>query len=402
MIFRAISARTAVSRTQLAEQTGLSNQSVGRVVRDLLDAGLIEETEIDRAGGPGAPPVGLHIRADGAYALGFGLERDYLSGVVLDLEHTVRWQSSRRIAKSETAAATLHRLEEDVRELLARPEWSDKHSRLYGLGLAAPGPIDIATGTILGPPNFPGWQHVDVVEELSRAALHVPVLIDNAATAAAIGIAWRLPHDHGPYLYCYWGLGIGGGLLHGDNVYRGMTGNAIEIGHVVVQPSGRPCACGGTGCLETEASAIALMRDVAIYGNFRNLREVVAASRNRPEIAALLRNAAEKLAVALVSVINIVDVDQVIMGGEHFREVEEVFLPVILDRIEHSVFRRRTAKTTVTVSDAGEVVNAIGAAALIFHSLLPRDALRRNAAEQTNTPRGTPGRGLWDRLESRP
>lgn len=399
-IFRAISGQVAVSRSQLAEQVGLSGQSVGRIVRALLDAGLVEETGIERSDGPGASPVGLHVRPEGAFALGFGLERDRLNGVMLDLEGTVRWQRTRKLGKTETAKQILQGLEDDVVKLLADPEWSERRGRLCGVGLAAPGPVDLATGTIVGPPNFPTWEHVDVADELGRA-LNVPVLVDNSATAAAVGVAWRLPHDHAPYLYCYWGLGIGGGLVSSDDVYRGTTGNAVEIGHVVADPSGRPCACGGRGCLEVEASADALMRDAAVHGRFRNLTELVTASHERPELAVLLASAADKVASVLVSVMNIVDVDRLLLGGEHFREVQEVFLPVIRERVEGQAFRRRIAKTAVEVSEDGEVANAIGAAALIFHSVLPAQVLERTVLGRSRDLETARPRGLWDPLWSR-
>ena len=379
IIFRAISANVAISRTQLAELTGLSGQSVGRVARTLLGSGLVEETEIARPKGPGASPVGLRVQPGGAFSLGFGLERDYLSGVALDLGGNIRWQMSRHLAEGETAENTLLLLEQDVRSLLRTPEWSARRDRLCGVGLAAPGPLDVTRGTIVGPPNFPSWEHVDVAKELGEA-FDLPVLIDNAATAAAIGIAWRLPHGHGPYLYCYWGIGIGGGLVLGDDVYRGSTGNAIEIGHVVVNPGGRPCECGNVGCLETEASVRALLRDAAAYGRFRTLTEVMAAARTMPEVAALIVGAAEKMAAALVSVLNVVDVDEVVLGGEHLDEVEEVFLPIIRDHIENRAFRRRIAPTTVSVSDIGEIANAMGAATLVFHTLLP-DGLPMRATQ---------------------
>src|ERR1700744_1214632 len=92
VILRAITTGTTVSRTQLAADHDLSAQSVGRIVRDLLDAGLIGEVAIARPAGPGAPRIGLQMRPDGAYALGFGLERDRLTGVVLGGGGSVRWQ----------------------------------------------------------------------------------------------------------------------------------------------------------------------------------------------------------------------------------------------------------------------------------------------------------------------
>jgi predicted NBD/HSP70 family sugar kinase len=367
-ILRAISTGETVSRTQLAADHGLSAQSVGRIVRELLDDGLIDEVGMDRLAGPGAPRIGLRIRADGAYALGFGLERDQLTGVLLDAGTNVRWQMSRTTPPGQPASEVLQHIEEDVRRVLEAPEFAASRSRLCGLGIAAPGPLDRSTGTIVGAPNFPTWQHVDLAQELGRS-LDLPVVIDNAATAAAIGTRWQLRRGLTPFLYCYWGVGIGGGLVIDDEAYRGMTGNAMEIGHVVVTPGGRPCDCGGVGCLEAEASVAAILKDAARYGDFPTVDAVVAAAARSEPVAAILASAAEKMAGALLSVVNLVDVDEIIIGGEHFRAVEQIFLPIIRERLATRAFRRQISLTKVTVSTL-EAANAVGAAALVFHTLL--------------------------------
>ena len=141
IILRAISSGTTVSRTELAADHDLSAQSVGRIVRDLLDAGLIEEVGIDQPSGPGAPRIGLRMRPDGAYALGFGLERDRLTGVLLDLGASVRWQLSVPIQPGQAAAEVLGRIEGEVLTVLGQPEFAAYRPRLCGLGVAAPGPI---------------------------------------------------------------------------------------------------------------------------------------------------------------------------------------------------------------------------------------------------------------------
>jgi predicted NBD/HSP70 family sugar kinase len=215
-------------------------------------------------------------------------------------------------------------------------------------------------------------------------------MVDNSSTAAAMAHAWRLPHGHPPFLYCYWGLGIGGGLILGDNVYRGTTGNAMEIGHVVVNANGRACGCGNVGCLETEASVLSILRDAAQHGVFPSLKSVMEAAPNLPQVAAIVTKAAEKVAAVLVSVLNVVEVDEIVIGGEHLAEVEEVFLPIIRDRVQRRAFRRSIASTEVTVSSIGEVANAIGAAILVFHSRVPdyftsRVSLRDRARRPIST-----------------
>ena len=375
-ILRSLISGATMSRTQLAADHGLSAQSVGRIVRDLLDAGLVEEVGTDRAAGPGAPRIGLRMRPDGAYALGFALERDRLTGVLLDLRAHARWRMSMATPPGQPAAEVLRRIAREVRSVLGQPEFAAARSRLFGVGIAAPGPIDCATGSIVGAPNFPHWQHVDVARELGHG-LDLPVVMENDATAAAIGIRWQLHRGLDPFLYCDWGVGIGGGLVVDDEAYLGMTGNSMEIGHVVVNPGGRRCDCGGSGCLEAEASVAAIMADAASYGEFGSVDAVVAAAQSGAQpgpLASLLAHAADRLATALLTVVNLADVDEVIIGGEHFHAVEQIFLPIIRDTLRTSAFRRPIAATKVTVSSL-QTANAVGAAALVFHTLLRSGAL---------------------------
>jgi predicted NBD/HSP70 family sugar kinase len=381
VILRAITTGATVSRTQLAADHDLSAQSVGRIVRDLLDAGLIEEVGIDRPAGPGAPRIGLQMRPDGAYALGFGLERDRLTGVLLDVGVSVRWQMSVATPPGQPAIEVLRSIEREVLSVLSQPEFAGYRTRLWGLGIAAPGPLDITTGTIVGAPNFPQWQHVDVSEELGRG-LDLPVVMENASTAAAIGTKWQLRRGLEPFLYCYWGVGIGGGLVIHDEAYRGMTGNSMEVGHVVVNPGGRRCGCGGIGCLEAEASVAAILEDAASYGEFRTVEAVVAAAPRSRALTDILARAAEKLANALLTVVNLADVDEVIIGGEHFRAVEQIFLPIVRDKLTTRAFRRPISATKVTVSGL-EAASAVGAAALVFQTLLSSGAQRPPAPGRT-------------------
>ena len=376
-VFHHIRANAPVSRSKLAEGTGLSAQAIGNIVRSLLDDGLIVETHMPRGNGPGASPMGLRIRPEGAFALGFGVERDRLSGVVLDLAGEVLWQQSTTIPAGEAAAATLARMRAWACSVLASSEWVELQARFCGIGVAAPGPIGLASGTILGPPNFPSWEMVDLVGALSPATA-LPVVIENSSTAAAVGVEWRMPRTHGSFLYCYWGVGIGGALMLGDEPYRGATGNAVEIGHVVVDPFGRPCACGGTGCLEAEASAVALLRDASVYGRFDSIQELAAAAASSAGLTGLLNRAAERLGAALLSTLNLVDVNQVVIGGQHFRAVQDVFLPVIKTWVEGRAFRRHVAAVQVNVTEMGEEASAIGAASVVFHTLVPNElALRQ-------------------------
>jgi predicted NBD/HSP70 family sugar kinase len=373
-VFHEIRCNAPISRGQLAERTGLSAQATGAIVRSLLDLGLIEELDMERRKGPGAPPTGVQLRPDGAFALGFGLERDSLSGVLVDLAGNRHWQYRRLVQAGEPAMVTLESVVSAVRSVLGDRSLRTARKRLSGLGIAVPGPINLADGTIVGPPDFPSWDKVPIVSFL-ESAVGVPVLVENASTAAALGVEWQMPPAHGSFLYCYWGLGIGGGLVLGREAYRGTTGNAAEIGHIVVNDGGHPCACGGRGCLEAEASAAALVRDARKYGEFATIEAVAEAASGNLGVRRLLDKAAERMASAIVSAVNVTDVPEVIIGGAHFAAVQEIVLPVICDAVSNRALRRHVAPVTLRTSSVGEEANAIGAGALILHERLPRPPL---------------------------
>lgn len=380
LILQIIREKGPVTRPVLSEITGLSAQTVGGIISAMLDDALIEQVEVDRSPGPGKPPAGFRIRADGAWAMGFGLERDTLTGVLLDLTGEVRWSTSIGLPEPDKPEATISRITGLVTGLLAEPAWAAHRDRVAGIGVAVPGPLRIHEGTLVAPPNFPGWDRLNITEALGASA-GLPVIVDNSASAAALGVQWRRRSQQGSFVYCYWGIGIGGGLVLRDTLYRGTTGNVVEIGHMVVVPGGRPCHCGARGCLEAEASVEAILAAAARWGSFQTLEEVVAARTASSHIAGLLERAAALLASALMSVVNLLDVAEVVMGGHHFDTVAPLFLPVIRETVTGKVLRRHIASTSVTVSGLGEEANAIGAASLVLHLGLPA-ALRRGGSQR--------------------
>lgn len=368
-MFRHIRAQEPVSRSQLAEQTGLSAQAVGKIVRALLEAHLVEETGMPRSDGPGGPPIGLRVRSDGSFALGFGIERNHLTAAVVDLTGNVSWarhapqppDQSPAVVLDQLCAWTITALQEH------RPGSPDA---LRGIGVGAPGPLDLITGAVVGPPNFLGWDRVDVVSGLA-ALSSLPVILDNNANASAIAYCWKARRPQASFLYCHWDDGgIGGALVLQGELQRGTKGNASEFGHLVVNPLGRPCSCGSVGCVEAEASVRAILTDAQALGRFETLAEVVEAAQVSERALGLLCRAGEYLGAALVSALNLADVDEIVLGGDRFQLVAPIFLPIITNWVNRAM-RARIATTTITQSPLGEEARAIGAGLLALHALVP-------------------------------
>ncbi len=124
-------------------------------------------------------------------------------------------------------------------------------------GVGSGGPMEGA-GARVSPLNIPGWRDFPLRSRLVDA-LGVPVHVDNDAKALALGEGWRgAARGERDFLAMVVSTGIGGGIVLDGRLLDGASGNAGHIGHVVVEPEGRTCACGSRGCLEAEASGTAI------------------------------------------------------------------------------------------------------------------------------------------------
>ena len=181
--------------------------------------------------------------------LGFDIGATKLAVAVGDDAGGIAARRRRPIRATGDPRADVDAMLRDAHELLA--EAGVAPSALRGVGVAAPGPIDFARGTVESPPNLPGWRSVPICEWLG-AAFDAPVHLENDANAAALA-EWRFGAGRGArhLVYLTMSTGVGGGLVLDGRLYRG-TGNAGEVGHMPVEwgDSAELCGCGRRGCLE--------------------------------------------------------------------------------------------------------------------------------------------------------
>ncbi|HKH88001.1 MAG TPA: ROK family transcriptional regulator [Acidimicrobiales bacterium] len=369
-VFHLLRQRGPISRSALVRATGLSAQSVGVIIRRLLEQGLVEETGAERQAGVGRHPIGVRIRSDGAVAFGCVIERDQIDGAWIDLSGTPIAKATVSFPQGEEPERTIQRVEELFVGLSEAAGLPDYANRLPAIGLGLPGPINPDNQRLVNPPNFPHWEGVDP-RTLFSASWTLPIFCENSATAAALGEAWQLRAEFDNFLYCHWGVGIGGGLVINLETYRGATGNALELGHVPVVPDGAPCGCGGRGCLEAEASVTAICRQASELGLGDDFDHLAAAAPREPRVAELLTRAGKLLGSALVGAVNLFDVDAVVLGGHHFQDVTEWLLPPVEAAVPQLAIRRGVRPVTVRYSTLGEAAGAVGAASVVFDKLLP-------------------------------
>lgn len=221
----AIRVNGPITRTDLADITGLTPPAIANITKRLLQDNLIREAGRVR-GARGQPPIKLVINPDSWFSIGVNVDRDHITLVVLDFQGTVRARSSREIsfALPDTVRTFFQR---SVGGLLDKAGISS--SQLVGIGIAFPDDIQRAT-LPEQPPEYSSWGSV-VVEELFNQSLQVPVFVENDAAAAAMGeLQFGRGHQYQSFFYILITAALGGGLVIDGSYFRGASGRSAELG----------------------------------------------------------------------------------------------------------------------------------------------------------------------------
>jgi glucokinase len=205
------------------------------------------------------------------------------------------------------------------------------NEQVAGVGLGVPGPVDTATGVVLQAVNL-HWTSTPLKQKLERLT-GLLVKVENDANCAALGEMWRgAGLGAKDMIMVTLGTGVGGGVILNGKVISGINGVGGEIGHITLNPQGGPpCNCGKTGCLETYASATAIIREgtrlaesgrsplladvLAQHGQLR-AKDVFDAAHAGDEAAiAVIDEAAFYLGLALANLVNVLDPAKIVIGG---------------------------------------------------------------------------------------
>lgn len=189
-----------------------------------------------------------------------------------------------------------------------------------GVGIASAGPIDTGLGTI-SPLNIWTWRKYPICEKVCAAVPNVPVLLAGDAVCVALGEHWRGAGTGSDFLLgMVVSTGVGGGLVLGGVPYHGRAGNAGHVGHVVVEPDGPPCACGGRGCVEAVASGPRMVqwaRRNGWPGAVEAGADQLAADAEAGDPIALeaFRRSGSAVGRMIASVAAVCDIDLAVVGG---------------------------------------------------------------------------------------
>lgn len=374
-------AHGALTRAELATRLGLNRTTIRALTADLTAAGVVREetasaprddapTGSARAGRPSHLVVPC---ADDVAVLAIDLGVEHLTVSRVGLGGTVLDRRTSRHARG-------HQNVSAVIDAVVRMAGDLDGGDPLGAAIAVPAVVNEPDGMVRFAPNL-GWTDEPLGTMLAKR-LGVPVLVGNDGDLGAIA-----EHRRGAALgvadaiYLRGDVGVGGGFIVGGKPLRGRGGYAGEVGHLVVNPSGKRCLCGARGCLETEVGENALLIAAGRLpgGGIDGVREVIASADAGEEHAAnAVMWASTWLGRGVGSLVNLFNPAVVILGGV-LAELLDAARPDIEREMERWSLLAPRDQTRLTLPELGEDSVLLGAAELAFAPLLddPQQLLAR-------------------------
>ena len=365
-ILHTLRSRGGASRADVARETGLSRTTVSTLVAALLEEGLVAErpdrkpAAPARGGGRPATVLTLNPAAGGVVGIDFG--HDDVRVGVADLSCTLLTERRYKLDVDDEAREALDAAAEMANAAIA--EAGLEPARIVGVGAALSAPVGSRSHTLAWPTIFPGWFGLDVEEELRRR-LALPVHVGNDANLGALAEAtFGAGRGLNDLVYVMLTSGVGAGLVLGGRLYEGGSGTAGELGHVVVEPGGLICRCGGRGCLETVAGAAAIVRPLRhSHGPDLTITDVIALAHGGDAGARrVIVDAGRAVGRALAGICVVLNPRLVIVGGD-IASADDL----LLDGIRESLQRDTSPLVEpppVVRSDLSERAEMLGAIAL--------------------------------------
>ncbi len=391
-LFRLIWQEHQISRAEIARNTGLSRSTVTEIVDNLLPTGLVAEVGVGPSRG-GRPPIVLEFNYEAGCILGVDMGAAHVAVGLTNLRgHVLAWQHRFHSVRTDPEGTRAL-----IADLCAKclTEIPGSRKLLVGIGIAVPCPVDPLHPDHLSEVVLPDWRGRGGFRPLATR-FRVPLFVDNDANLGALAERWwGAGRGVDDFAYVKVATGVGSGHVLQGKVYRGATGVAGEIGHMAIDPHGKPCVCGLRGCLATLIGAPALVdRAIELRAQFptsvlasghptiETIEE--AALAGDPLAAQIVTEAGGNLGIAIASLLNLMNPRLVIVGGGISRLGDQLLEPL------RDVIRRRTLVSSLAVaevrtSELGPRSTAVGAATYVLDAALDDCRLFPSAFEQSRT-----------------
>lgn len=382
LVLDTIRANGPIARADIARATGLSKPTVNEVVELLLSDGYVQERVAEgelRPRRPGPRARLLSFRADLGHVLGLDIGANKILALVADLSGRVVASERRRTGGRDALGADtlLREVRATVRAALSGA--GVPADELKAVGVGTPGVVDPGSGRVTLAPQLAGWEGIQLGSRLG-GAFSCPVLVDNEVHLSLLAERWHgAAQNVQNAVHVQLGVGIGGGILIGGELYRGATGSAGEIGYL---PLGDASGSGGAfgpfehaaggrafarlGAEAAQGPEGALLRELAGGDPLAVDAEVVfaAAARYDPAASAIVEELCRRIAGGIAAVTVVLDPECVIVGGGLSRAGN-----VLLEPLQRHVQSLVPLPPPLVLSKLGDEAVALGAVRLAIQAV---------------------------------
>ena len=366
--------------------TGLNKSTVSSLVEDLLARGLIHEIGVNSAG-TGRPATLLEINPTAGGIIGVELGVDFVAVALMNFVGETVWSHTEKADPFDEQTKTINQTLDLADQAIEKCR--EANLRLLGLGVAAPGTVDVQEGVLVFSPNL-RWHNVPLRKIFSEHT-RLKVFIENDANAA--GVAEHLfgvMRQTRDFIFVYAGVGIGGGLFLNGKLYRGHNGYAGEIGHISTATEAitdEACQCGNPGCWETHANQRALIRQVEAglkNGRVSLIPNLLAEQKESSLTVGIVKQAADaadalamdafakvgrSMGQGIAGLVNIFNPEKIVIGGT-LSMASEYFLPAVIEEVSRRALNPVIKKTEVIPSVFGHDSSLFGAVAIVVEDIM--------------------------------
>lgn len=311
--------------------------------------------------------------------IGFDLGGTKMLSAAFDGQFELLARRRRKTKGFEGAKAGVERITETIQQTLEEAQIDP--AQLSGIGIGCPGSIDLDKGTLLEASNL-GWKGVKL-REMLETLFGCPVVVINDVDAGVYGeYCFGAAKNARCAIGVFPGTGIGGGMVYEGNIIRGRQLSCMEIGHVQVTAGGRLCGCGKYGCLETEASRLAIAAEAAkaaFRGEAPHLMKIAgtdlaeirsgqlaeAIQAGDVAVERIVKRAAGFLGVAVGDLVNLLLPDVIVLGGGLVEALPELIAKAVEEAAEDRIMPSFAKSVKIVTARLGDDAAVRGAAAWV-------------------------------------
>ncbi|MCF8001377.1 MAG: ROK family transcriptional regulator [Halanaerobiales bacterium] len=365
-----------ISRSELAEKTGLTPPSISRITKELMERDLIIESGVGESH-VGRKPIMIEFNESSRSIIGLDLRPDHINGVITDLSPTILKRYEKEFDINLTPNEILNLSRKFLTNII---EEAEKIAPLLGVGIVLPGVVDIAKGELTYSAPM-GWSKIDIKSNFKEVIPDVPFKIDNLAHAVALGEKWlKSERERENFIYVYVGKGIGAGIIANGQIYHGSEYNAAEIGHSTINFNGPQCNCGNRGCLETYCSTKVLQSNIENELDIKidseeELWKIL--NSNDKKVKKIIEEALDYLGIGIANLINTLNPEKIIIGGWPQKIGYDQVLNYLWESAQEHSMEGLSDNIEVEFSYRDEDVGPLlGAATLVLEDFLTETAIK--------------------------